>query len=198
MSIFLQFSVKIIQPIRHCKASKGGLFYVKPPSPLHGLNLPMHEEAMFNDSAVNEKKGRADMCQAGVRISGRGKNLNNCLNYFWRRFICYAAVTRSRFKQHSFAARGWTSKTEPQSQVLKTMRGYVSRVVQTRPDFLLPSQVRVEDEDFPLRVEEPGWSSLVSPPALFKVPTKLFFVQLCSTFLKLCSTFPPLFYAWNT
>ena len=49
------------------------------------------------------------MCQAGVRISGRGKNLNNCLNYFWRRFICYAAVTRTRFKQHSFAARGWIS-----------------------------------------------------------------------------------------
>ena len=109
MSIFLQFSVKIIQPIRHCKASKGGLFYVKPPSSLHNLNLPKHEEAMFNDSAVNEKKGRADMCQAGVRISGRGKNLNNCLNYFWRRFICYAAVTRTRFKQHSFAARGWIS-----------------------------------------------------------------------------------------
>ena len=65
MSIFLQFSVKIIQPIRHCKASKGGLFYVKPPS-THGLNLPKQEEAMFNDSAVNEKKRRADMCQAGV------------------------------------------------------------------------------------------------------------------------------------
>ena len=74
------------------------------------------------------------------------------------------------------------------------MGGYVSRVVQTRLDCPLPTQ----DEDFPLRVEEPGWSSLVSPPALFKVPTKLFFVQLCSTFLKLCSTFPPLFYAWNT
>ena len=74
------------------------------------------------------------------------------------------------------------------------MRGYVSRVVQTRLDCPLPTQ----DEDFPLRVEEPGWSSLVSPPALFKVPTKLFFVQLCSTFLKLCSTFPPLFHAWNT
>ena len=81
---------------------------------------------MFNDSAVNEKKGRADMCQAGVRISGRGKNLNNCLNYFWRRFICYAAVTRTRFKQHSFAARGWTARKELQSQDLKTMRGYVT------------------------------------------------------------------------
>ena len=56
MSIFLQFSVKIIQPIRHCKASKGGLFYVKPPSSLHNLNLAKREEAMFNDSAVNEKK----------------------------------------------------------------------------------------------------------------------------------------------
>ena len=123
MSIFLQFSVKIIQPIRHCKASKGGLFYVKPPSSLHNLNLAKHEEAMFNDSAVNEKKRRADMCQAGVRISGRGKNLNNCLNYFWRRFICHAAVTRIRFKQHSFAAQGWFSQKEPQSQDLKTLRG---------------------------------------------------------------------------
>ena len=153
---------------------------------------------MFNDSAVDEQKGRADMCQAGVRISGRGKNLNNCLNYFWRRFICHAAVTRIRFKQHSFAARGWTSQKESQSQDLRALRGQVSRVVQSRPDFSLPSQVGVEDEDFPLRVEEPGWSSPVSPPALFKVPTKLFFVQLGSTFLKLCSTFPPLFYAWNT
>ena len=138
MSIFLQFSVKIIQPIRHCKASKGGLFYVKPPSSLLGLNLPKQVEAMFNDSAVNEKKGRADMCQAGVRISGRGKNLNNCLNYFWRRFICYAAVTRIRFKQHSFAARGWTSKREPQSQVLKTMRGYVVQIF----CFLLKSELK--------------------------------------------------------
>ena len=135
MSIFLQFSVKIIQPIRHCKASKGGLFYVKPPSSLISLNLPNQEEAMFNDSAVNDKKGRADMCQGGVRISGRGKNLNNCLNYFWRRFICHAAVTRIRFKQHSFAARGWTSKKESQSQDLKTMGGYVVQIFR----FLLKS-----------------------------------------------------------
>ena len=74
------------------------------------------------------------MCQAGVRISGRGKNLNNCLNYFWRRFICHAAVTRIRFKQHSFAARGWTSKTEPQ----KTMRGYVVQIF----CFLLKSELK--------------------------------------------------------
>ena len=116
-----------IQPIRHCKASKGGLFYVKPPLSLLGLNLLKQEEAMFNDSAVNEEKGRADMCQGGVRISGRGKNLNNCLNYFWRRFICYAAVTRTRFKQHSFAARGWTSKTAPQHPAQKMTKKMCSR-----------------------------------------------------------------------
>ena len=33
-----------------------GIFYVKPPSSLLGLNLPKQVEAMFNDSVVNEKK----------------------------------------------------------------------------------------------------------------------------------------------
>ena len=81
------FRVCFISSSSASSVSVFGIFYVKPPSSLLVLNLPKREEAMFNDLVVNEKKGRADMCQAGVRISGRGKNLNNCLNYFWRRFI---------------------------------------------------------------------------------------------------------------